>query len=70
MILFYTLSDNSADIRVSQVSADPETPAEIKDNNPKKAEPNGDTEINELIPQDPSGSAFKGLLICTFHQAQ
>ncbi|KAM0930006.1 hypothetical protein ACQ4PT_001236 [Festuca glaucescens] len=53
------LKDNSADIRVSQVSADPETPAEIEDNNPKKAEPIGDMEINELISQDPSSSAFK-----------
>ncbi|XP_047072882.1 myosin-binding protein 1-like isoform X2 [Lolium rigidum] len=53
------LKDNSADIRVSQVSADPDTPAEIEDNNPKKAEPIGETEINELISQDPSGPAFK-----------
>ncbi|KAM0838201.1 hypothetical protein ACQ4PT_061132 [Festuca glaucescens] len=53
------LKDNSADIHVSQVSTDPKTPAEIEDINPKKAEPIGDTEIDELISQDPSGSAFK-----------
>ena len=61
------------DINVSQVNADSQTLAEVEDN-PKEDEPIDDTRIDELIPQDPSNSAFKdlitkGLLICTLHPA-
>lgn len=52
------LKDNFADIHISQVTADSETLAEVEDN-PKKAEPIGDTGIDEQISQDPSNSAFE-----------
>jgi hypothetical protein len=56
-----SLADNFADTNVSQISVHSETLAVVEDN-PKKAEPIGDTGKHELISQDPSNSAYKELV--------